>query len=300
MKLLMTGATGLIGSILLKKLREQSHSISLLSRNPPRRGDELGMWYRWQPGQVGEWERQVDGADGIINLAGEPIAEKRWSKPQKEKLRNSRIDGTRSLVAAIARATVKPKFLINASAVGFYGAHGDEKLNEASNPGDDFLSALCVEWEAEARKAQEFGVRVALLRTGIVLAKRQGALAKMAPPFKFFAGGPLGSGAQWMPWIHIDDEVGLIQFLIENPDRSGPFNATTPNPVSMAEFAKALGDVLNRPSWFAVPPSLLALAVGEMADMLLTGQRALPEAAMKLSYDFKFPEIRPALRSLNL
>jgi uncharacterized protein (TIGR01777 family) len=300
MKLLMTGATGLIGSILLKQLREKSHSISLLSRNPPRRGDEIGMWHHWQPGQLGEWQRLVDGADGIINLAGEPIAETRWSKAQKEKLRNSRIDGTRSLVAAIARARVKPKFLINASAAGFYGSHGDEKLNEASKPGDDFLSALCVEWEAEAKKAEEFGVRVVLLRTAIVLAKGRGALAKMVLPFKFFAGGPLGSGAQWVPWIHIEDEVGLLQFLIDSPDSSGPFNATTPNAVTMAEFARALGDVLNRPSWFAVPPSMLALAVGEMADMLLAGQRALPDAAMKQGYDFKFPEIKPALRSLNL
>lgn len=283
----------------MSKLREQRHSIVSLSRNLPNQGSEVGTWLQWQPGQSGEWERQVDGADGIINLAGEPIADKRWSKTQKQNMRSSRIDGTRSLVIAIARAKVKPKFLINASAVGFYGPHGDKILKESSSP-DDFLSTLCVDWEGEARKAEEFGVRVALLRTGIVLAKGKGALAKMVPLFKIFAGGPLGSGAQWVPWIHIDDEVGLIQFLIESPDSSGPFTATAPNPVIMAEFAKALDDVLNRPSWFAVPPWVLALTIGEMADMLLAGQRALPEAANKAGYEFKYPEIGPALRSLEL
>jgi uncharacterized protein (TIGR01777 family) len=301
MRLVITGATGLIGSVLADRLWNQYHSLVLLSRRPPAEVNVTKKeWFDWQPGSGGAWEKAVDGADGIVNLAGEPIAEKRWSKSQKESLRQSRIDGTRSLVSAIAKAQIRPKFLINSSAVGYYGPHGDEILNEDSKPGDDFLSRLCVEWEEEAKQAEALGVRVVLVRTGIVLAKGQGALAKMVPPFKMFAGGPLGSGNQWMPWIHIDDEVGLLQFLIENDEARGPFNATAPNPVTMAEFAKALGDVLNRPSWVSVPPSALALLLGEMADMLLTGQRALPEAALKLGYSFQQPHLAEALRSLRL
>jgi uncharacterized protein len=301
MKLVITGATGLIGSVLADNLWNQYHSLALLSRRPPAEVNVTKkQWFAWQPGVGGEWEQAVDGADGIINLAGEPIAAKRWSKSQKELLRRSRIDGTRSLVNAIAKAKIRPKFLINSSAVGYYGPRGDEILKEDSKPGEGYLAGLCVAWEEEAKKAEALGVRVVVVRTGIVLAKGQGALAKMVPPFKMFAGGPLGSGSQWMPWIHIDDEVGLIQCLIENEQARGAFNATAPNPVTMADFAKALGDVLNRPSWVSVPPSALALLLGEMADMLLTGQRAVPEAAVKIGYKFKYPNLTDALRSLRL
>jgi hypothetical protein len=301
MKIVMTGATGFIGSLLADRLWNQFHSLVLLSRRPPA---EVGIakkeWFAWTPGASGEWEKAVDGADGIINLAGEPIAGKRWSEAQKDKLRSSRIDATRSLVDAILKAKVKPKFLLNASAVGYYGPHGDETLTEASAPGSDFLSTMCVDWEREALKAEAHGVRVARIRTGIVLGKRQGALKKMVPPFKMFMGGPLGSGKQWIPWIHIEDEIGLLLFLTENENGRGAFNATAPNPVTMEEFSKALGEVLNRPSWVSVPPSVLALMVGEMADMLLTGQRAVPEAALKLGYQFKYPMLGEALRSLHL
>lgn len=301
MKIVVSGGTGLIGAVLVDRLWARSHSLALLTRQPP---GETGVvnkeWFSWRPGTTGAWEQAVDGADGIINLAGAPIAAKRWSKIQKEKLRSSRIEMTKSLVSAIAKAKRKPRFFISASAVGYYGPHGDETLTEDSQPGDDFLARLCVEWEAEAKKAQAFGVRVTLVRTGIVLAKGKGALAKMVPPFKMFVGGPLGSGKQPMPWIHIDDEVGLIEFLIDNEQASGAFNATAPNPVTMAEFSKALGDMLNRPSWMAVPAALLALALGEMADMLVTGQRAIPRAALQLGYHFKYPHLVDALRSLRL
>ena len=301
MKIIITGATGFIGSILTARLWNQLHSLVLLSRKPPA---EVGVskkeWFAWTPPVGGDWERAVDDADGIINLAGEPIAGKRWSKEQKEKLRSSRVDSTRALVNAIAKAKVKPKFLLSGSAVGYYGPHGDETLAESSAAGGDFLSRLCVDWEGEALKAEAHGVRVATVRTGIVLDKGRGALAKMVPPFKMFMGGPLGSGKQYMPWIHIEDEIGLLLFLMENEQARGPFNATAPNPVTMEEFARALGEVLNRPSWMSVPPSALALIAGEMADMLLTGQRAVPEAATKLGYVFKYPMIGGALQSLRL
>jgi len=301
MKFVMTGATGLLGSVLTDRLWNQNHSLALLSRRPPSEVNVTKkQWFGWQPGGTGAWEQAVDGADGIINLAGEPIAEKRWSRSQKERLRSSRIDGTRSLVDAIAKAKVRPKFLINSSAVGYYGPRGDEALKEDSKPGEGFLSRLCVEWEEEAKKAEALGVRVALVRTGIVLARGKGALAKMVPPFKMFAGGPMGSGQQWMPWIHIEDEVGLICFLAENENARGAFNATAPNPVTMEQFSKALGDALNRPSWVSVPPSVLALMLGEMAEMLLSGQRAVPDAALKLGYVFKHPNIAEALQSLRL
>jgi uncharacterized protein (TIGR01777 family) len=301
MKIIITGATGFIGSILVDRLWNQFHSLVLLSRRPPQ---EVGVakkeWIAWNPPAGGSWERAVDGADGIINLAGEPIAGKRWSKEQKEILRKSRIDSTRALVNALGKSEVKPKFFLSASAVGYYGPHGDETVTEASAPGSDFLSTLCVEWEGEALKAEAYGVRVARIRTGIVLGKGQGALKKMVPPFKMFMGGPLGSGKQWMPWIHIEDEIGLLLFLMENENARGAFNATAPHPVTMEDFARALGEVLNRPSWVSVPPSALALIAGEMADMLLTGQRAVPEAALKLGYPFKYPMIGDALKSLRL
>ena len=207
---------------------------------------------------------------------------------------------TRSIVHAIAKAERKPKFLINASAVGYYGPRGDEVVTESTAPGQDFLARLCVEWEDEAKKAESLGVRVVLLRTGIVLAKGKGALAKMAPPFKIFFGGPLGRGHQWMSWIHIEDEIGLISYLIENEAARGAFNGAAPNPVTMNEFSKVLGEVLNRPSWARVPASVLAAMVGEMSDMLLNGQRAVPNAAVKLGYAFKYPHLPEALRSLNL
>jgi uncharacterized protein (TIGR01777 family) len=292
----------MIGSLLVERLANRFDTfLVLLSRRPAREIPVANrQWLAWQPGASGEWERAVDGADAVINLAGEPIAGKRWSPRQKLILRSSRIDPTQSLVEAIGKSKVKPKTLISASAVGYYGPHGDERLNEDSKPGDDFLSRLCVDWESEARKAESLGVRVCLLRTGIVLAKGAGALRKMVPPFKLFAGGPLGSGLQWMPWIHIDDEVGLIEFLLDRSDARGPFNGTAPNPVTMAEFSQALGRALNRPSWASVPPSVLALMLGEMADMLLTGQRAMPDAALKLGFQFKYPHLADALPALRL
>jgi uncharacterized protein len=301
MKIAITGASGFIGSLLADHLWNQRHHLLLLSRNPPRETDVTKQeWVAWNPSTKGDWEQALDGVDGIFNLAGEPIAVKRWTDAQKERINSSRVQSTRALVNAIAIAKDKPKFLINASAVGYYGARGDETITEDTGPGNDYLSRVCVAWEEEARKAEAYGVRVVLVRTGIVLDKGKGALAKMVPPFKFFAGGPLGSGNQWMPWIHIEDEIRLLLFLMGNQTARGPFNATAPNPVTMEEFGRTLGEILNRPSWATVPNGVLTLLLGEMAEMLLNGQRAVPQAALKLGYEFKYPTLLPALQSLKL
>ena len=239
------------------------------------------------------------GSDGVINLAGAAIA-RRWTKRHKEAIASSRVQSTRALVQAIGKAGEKPKWLINASAIGYYGPHGNETLSEETGAGSDFLSRVCVAWEREAGKAEDYGLRVVRLRTGIVLGKGGGALAKMALPFKLFLGGPLGDGNQPMSWIHLEDEIGLILFLLEHPEARGAINATAPNPATMSEFCKTLGDVLNRPSWAPVPAFALRLVLGEMADMLLNGQRVLPAAAQKLGYVFKYPTLPEALRSLHL
>lgn len=301
MKIVITGASGFIGSRLADHLWRQRHQLILLSRHPPRESNVTQHeWVSWIPGVSGEWVEAIDGVDGVINLAGEPIAAKRWSDVQKEKIRFSRVETTKALVNAIANTKQKPKFLINSSAVGYYGGRGDEIVTEETAPGSDYLARVCVDWEKEARKAESFGTRVALVRTGIVLDKGQGALAKMVVPFKYFVGGPLGSGHQWMPWIHIEDQVGLLLFLIENQNARGPFNASAPNPVTMTEFCKTIGTVLNRPSWATVPAGILTLAIGEMAEMLLNGQRAVPQAAAKLGFEFKYGNLLPALESLHL
>jgi len=301
MKLIIAGGTGFIGSALCSKLIEQGHSLTLLIRLrsltiiAPSKNS-----IPWNPESAGAWEQAIDGVDGIINLAGEPIAAKRWTAAQKERIRSSRINTTRVLVSAIGKAKQKPKFLLNASAVGYYGPRGDEMTAEKDGPGNDFLARVCADWEEEAKKAESYGLRVIRLRTGIVLGKGGGALAKMILPFKLFVGGPLGTGSQWMSWIHIEDEVGLMLFLLENPNAQGAFNAAAPNPVTMSEFCKTLGYVLHRPSWAPVPAIALRLLLGEMAEMLLTGQCVIPAQAQKLGYVFKYPTLFEALQSLSL
>jgi uncharacterized protein len=296
MKLVIAGGTGFIGSALCERLAEQGHSLAVLSRSALP-GTDGTKWQSvsWNPPAAGAWEQAVDGADGLINLAGEPIAAKRWTARQKEKIRQSRIDATGALVAAVGRARHKPKFLINGSAIGYYGPHGDETLTEADGPGGDFLAGTCRDWESEAAKAEGSGLRVIRLRTGIVLGKGGGALAKMVPPFKFFIGGPLGSGKQWMSWIHLEDEIGLIAMLAERDSARGAVNATAPNPVTMEDFCRNLGRVLRRPSWAPVPAFALRALLGEMADMLLAGQRVAPAAAEKLGYHFRYPALHEAL-----
>ncbi|HYY24771.1 MAG TPA: TIGR01777 family oxidoreductase [Candidatus Udaeobacter sp.] len=297
MKLVVAGASGFIGSALIPRLLENGHTLTLLTQSSPRDSSTpKKRWLYWTPGVAGDWQMAIEGADGVINLAGEPIA-KRWSENQKRKIRHSRLKTTSSLIEAIGKAKEKPVFLLSASAVGYYGPRGDEIINEAAAPGKDFLASVCREWEAEAQKAESFGIRTIRLRTGVVLGRGGGALVKMVPPFKFFVGGPLGSGTQWMSWIHLEDEVSLILYLMENYEAAGPFNATAPNPVQMKEFCRTLGKVMGRPCWAPVPAFALRLMVGEMADMLLTGQRVIPAAAQKLGYEFRYPNLYNALRA---
>jgi len=298
MRLVITGATGFIGTALCDQLLAQGHALTLLTRGSPRDANTgTKRWLHWTPGALREWSAALDGVDGVINLAGEPIAEKKWTHSQRRRIEKSRIDGTRSLVQAFAKARQRPKFLINASAVGYYGPHGDETVTEDVPPGEDFLGVLCREWEEEARKAEELDMRVVRLRIGIVLGPGGGALGKIAEPFKYFVGGALGSGQQWMSWIHLEDLVGLILRLIDDPQAAGPVNATAPNPVRNKEFCQALAKAMRRPCWATVPGFVLRMALGDMADMLLTGQRVIPAAAEKSGYQFRYPTLEPALEA---
>jgi hypothetical protein len=301
MKLIVTGATGFIGVPLCRALREAGHEVVALSRRAAEARARLGEGVRvaeWDGRSQGEWEREVDGAGGVVNLAGESVAAKAWTPAQKEKLRASRVDATTVLVSAMERAASRPAVLVNASASGYYGSRGDEILTEESPPGSDFLAGLTVAWEEAATRAEPLGVRVVRIRTGVVLGEGGGALAKMVPPFRMFAGGPLGNGRQWFPWIHLDDEVGLMLWALTNDAVSGAVNATAPNPVTMAEFARALGRALGRPSWAPVPAIVLRCLMGEMADIVLTSQRVLPTVAERLGYRFRYTEVEAALRSI--
>jgi uncharacterized protein len=298
MRLVITGATGFIGRALCDKLLEQGHALILFTRGSPRDANTgTKRWLHWTPGALREWDVALDGADGVINLAGEPIAERKWTQTQRRRIEKSRIDATHSLVQACAKAKQRPQFLINASAVGYYGPHGDEMITEEIAPGNDFLSVLCRDWEEEAKKAEELGMRVVRLRIGIVLGHGGGALGKMALPFKYFVGGALGSGQQWMSWIHLEDLVGLILQMIDDPRTAGPVNATAPTPVRNKEFCQTLAKVMHRPCWATVPGFALRMALGDMAEMLLTGQRVIPAVAEKSGYRFRYPTLEPALQA---
>ena len=298
MKIVISGGRGFIGSALCDRLVEIGYSLVLLSqRSAPPHTSSDRQWITWVPGEPGSWEQAVDGADGVINLAGEPIPAKRWTTTQKEKIRASRVLTTKALVTAIGKAKKKPEVLLNASAIGYYGPRDDQAVVEDTEPGKDFVSRLCIEWEEEAQRAENFGVRVVRLRTGFVLGKGGGALPKMILPLRLFVGGPLGTGRQWISWIQLEDEIGLIIHLLQKGDASGAVNATAPNPATMKELCQTLGKVLHRPSWAPVPSFVLRILLGEMADVVLTGQRVLPAKAQQLGYTFKFTDLSGALRA---
>ena len=301
MHIVISGGSGFLGSALSAALTADRHHVTILTRQHADRpgGTPPVSRVTWTPdGTVGTWASAIAGADAVINLAGESIAAKRWSAEQKRKIRDSRLLATRSLTAAIRQAARPPAVFISGSAVGYYGDRGNETLTETSQPGTDFLAGLAKEWEAAANEVAQI-TRVALVRTGIVLDSKEGALAKMLPPFKMFVGGPLGSGTQYMPWIHRDDWVRMVSWMITAEGARGALNATSPSPVTNAEFSKALGHALNRPSLLPAPAFALRLLLGEMADaLLLSGQRALPVRATDLGFSFRYSNIDEALVSI--
>ena len=298
MRVIVTGGTGFIGPKLCERLVARGHDVIALTRDASRSRDHVHPKVRvasWAEGAA--WEGFVDGAGALVNLAGETIAQ-RWTASAKERIATSRLNAAARLRAAAEKAAQKPGVLVNASAVGFYGPRGDEILDESAPPGDDFLANLCVDWEAAARAFEALGTRVALLRTGVVLGADGGALAKMLPPFKAFVGGPLGSGKQWMSWIHEADLVEMYVWAVENPAVAGPVNATAPNPVTMRGFATALGRALHRPSFAKAPAAVIRLALGEMATVVLDGQRVVPKKALDLGFTFRFPDVLAALKDV--
>lgn len=297
-KIVITGATGFIGRHLVRGLTEADTHVAVLTRNPDRAREVLGQRpeiLRWDASSVGDWGGTLEGADGVVNLAGVSIGEGRWTSKRKAEILSSRLNATRAIVAAIEAAAGKPPVLVNASAVGYYGPVEDRDVTEDDPPGNDFLAQVCRRWEEEAIKAESAGVRVVRARFGVVLGRDGGALQRMLLPFKLFVGGPLGSGRQPFPWVHIADVTGAVGFALQKSNLTGPVNVVAPQQVTMAEFCKTLGRVMGRPSWAPVPAFVLRLALGEMADMILTGQRVVPKKLREGGYTFRFPELEGAL-----
>jgi len=297
----MTGATGLIGRHIYRALRDRGDNVIVLTRNPERANNRFPDAHRvllWAPGVAGEWSSAIDEADCVIHLAGEPIAEERWTDDYKRRIHDSRILGTRDIVSGIVAAQRKPRVLLSVSAVGYYGNTGDLEIDETSDAGNDFLATVCRDWEAEALHAAEHGVRVVTPRLGVVLAQDGGALEKLLTPFKMFAGGPVGNGDQWFPWVHIDDVAGMFLFAIENENVSGALNVVSPEVLRNRDFAVALGETLNRPARFSVPAFVVKLALGEFGETLLGGQRVHPQRVLEHGYTFRYADIHDALRSL--
>ena len=300
MKILITGATGLVGTGLVEALARDGHTVCRLMRaHGEKRDPSAGFDVAWDPA-TGELGGAAVGPDAVVNLAGASIAGGRWTEKRKQVLRSSRVDTTRALVDAISRMSTRPRVLLSASAVGYYGRQGDEILTEESGPGDDFLANLAAEWEAEARKAEALGIRVVLLRFGIILAKQGGALPQMMLPFRFGVGGKLGSGQQWMSWIALEDAIQIIQLALKNETVNGPLNVVAPQPATNAEFTKTLAKAMHRPAIFPAPAFALRLMLGrEMADALLLGsQRAMPQRLLSLGYSFQHADLFAALHAL--
>ena len=299
MKVAITGATGFVGSRLVERLQSQGHQPLILTRNPSgakRTFPNLEI-VEYTPTQSGSWQKALSGCDAVVNLAGEPIAESRWTTEQKQAILNSRKLGTQKIVEAISQANPKPSVLINTSAIGYYGTSETATFDEASPAGNDFLAEVCQAWEGEAHKVKDAGVRLVILRFGIVLGNG-GALAKMIPSFKLFAGGPLGTGRQWFSWIHRDDLVNLILFALNRPDVEGVFNATAPHPVRMLELSQAIGETLNRPSWLPVPSFVPELLLGEGAKVVLEGQQVLPKRTTSSGFEYQYPTVKQALAEI--
>jgi uncharacterized protein (TIGR01777 family) len=299
MQVVITGGSGLIGSEAARDLGSAGHEVVILTRDPTKAVlPPNTRAVQWDGKTATGWSSLLDGNTAIVHLAGESIASGRWSDAKKRRIRDSRVESGQAVMAAIRQAKEKPRVLLQGSAVGYYGPCGAEAVTELTPPGRDFLADVCVEWENSTAEAEALGVRRAILRTGVVLSRNGGALPRMAIPFRMMAGGPLGNGRQWLPWIHIADEVAAIRFLIEREDARGPFNLTAPRPLTNRDFSSALGKALHRPSLAPAPGFALRAVLGEMADMLLNGQRAVPQRLLELGYAFRYPEALLALRNL--
>ena len=303
MKVAITGATGFVGSRLVEKLNAARDQIIVLTRNPskarrvfPASNFPNVEAVEYNAQSAGSWQESLSGCDGVVNLAGEPISE-RWTPEHKKAILESRQKITKTLVEAIEQANPRPSVLVNASAVGYYGTSETATFDETSPSGNDFLAQVCQTWETEAQKVKEAGVRLAIIRIGIVLGNG-GALAKMIGPYQFFAGGPIGSGRQWLSWIHRDDLVNLIIEALKRPELEGAFNATAPNPARMEQFSQTLGNVMSRPSWLPVPGFALDLLLGEGAKVVLEGQQVLPKKPQSVGFQYQYPELKSALTEI--
>jgi uncharacterized protein (TIGR01777 family) len=301
MKIIIAGGTGFIGQRIVDRLVGEKQKCVLVTRNPGRVKDfhkGLLRVERWDEHALSIPSELIEDGDAIINLTGESLAAGRWTPERKKRLVHSRTAPTNAIVKMIAKGVKKPSVFINASAVGYYGHVAEAEVMEGSARGNDFLASLVGQWESDALEAATFGVRVVLLRTGVVLGKKGGALPKLMLPFKFYVGGWLGSGKQWFPWVHLDDAVEIIFTLIKNPRISGPVNVVAPEPVTMKEFCLTLGKAMKRPCWAHVPSAILRLALGDMAAMLLNGQKVIPRVLQESEYRFKYPSLEKALQSI--
>ncbi len=300
MRVIIAGGTGLIGRQLAASLHQDKHEVIVLSRTPnPSAKLPVGVRVeKWDGRSAAGWGQWADGAGAIVNLAGAGIADSRWSEARKQEIIASRVDAGKAVVEAVQAAAVKPAVVVQSSAVGYYGSRGGEILTEQSKPGSDFLADVCIDWEKSTEAVEAWGVRRPVIRTGIVLSAEGGALPKMLLPFKFFAGGKLGSGQQYFPWIHMADEIGAIRFLIDHPQATGPFNLAAPNPPTNADFVKSVGQAMGRPSAVPAPGFALKAAFGEMSTVLLDGQRAEPQRLLELGYRFRFTDPVAAVRDV--
>ncbi|MTJ08183.1 TIGR01777 family oxidoreductase [Anabaena sp. UHCC 0204] len=304
MKIAISGATGFVGSRLVERLQTAGHRILVLTRNttsaqkvfPSQRFPNLEV-VSYTPTVSGAWQDALAGCDGVVNLAGEPIAEERWTPERKQEILNSRKLGTQKIVEAIAKANPQPGVLVNTSAIGYYGTNETTTFDEDSPSGNDFLAQVCREWEGEANKVKDANVRLVILRFGIVLGN-EGALGKMITPFKLFAGGPIGSGRQWFSWIHLDDIVSLIIQALTNPTMEGVYNATAPQPVRMNELSTTMGRVMNRPSWLPVPGFAIEALLGDGAKVVLEGQKVIPKRTLESGFQYQYPQLESALTQI--
>jgi uncharacterized protein (TIGR01777 family) len=300
MKVIVTGATGFVGRALVQALLERGDHVVALTRSAARAQETLGPKVEsleWHPPDVGTWVRAFNGANGVVNLAAEPMETKSWSDERKKELLASRLDAARAVIEAIRQANPRPSVMVQASAAGYYGSQGDTVLTESSPPGSGFLAEVAQQWEAAAKPVEQLGVRLVIIRTGLVLGQGGGALPPMVKPFRMFTGGVIGKRGQWVPWIHLEDEVGLILYALTHDNVQGPLNASAPNPVTMEVFSRQIGQAVGRPCWFPLS-MMLQMALRERTELVFSSWRAVPAAAQAAGYQFRHTQSDEALRSV--